>query len=132
MTALSTSVAISAAANAGSLALAAWIFDRFTIQFGWFLVAIVLFTALTVALRGVVTSTVNRFARGYTIAGGLVLTWLGLVLTDVAVPSDGFEIEGVGTWVGVTLIVWAAGIAYGEVDSAPPPRSGVTPPSSAG
>ena len=122
MTALLKSVAISAAANAGSLALAALIFDRFDIEFGWFVVAVVLFTALTVVLRGIVVNTVNRFARGYTIAGGLVLTWLGLLLTDLVVPASGFAIEGVGTWIAVTLIVWAAGIAYGEVDTAPPPR----------
>ena len=73
-------------------------------------------------LRGIVVNTVNRFARGYTIAGGLVLTWLGLLLTDLVVPASGFAIEGVGTWIAVTLIVWAAGIAYGEVDTAPPPR----------
>jgi hypothetical protein len=121
MTALLKSVAISAAANAASLALAAWIFDGFNIQFGWFLVAVVLFTALTVVLRGVVINMVNRFVRGYTIAGGLVLTWLGLMLTDLVVPASGFSIEGVGTWIAVTLIVWAAGIAYGEVDTAPPP-----------
>ena len=122
MTALLKSVVISAAANAASLALAAWIFDQFNIEFGWFVVAVVLFTALTVVLRGIVINTVNRFARGYTIAGGLVLTWLGLLLTDLVVPASGFAIEGVGTWIGVTLIVWAAGIAYGEVDTAPPPR----------
>jgi hypothetical protein len=122
MTALLKSVAISAAANAAALAVAAWIFDRFNIRFGWFIVAVVLFTVLTVVLRGVVISTVNRFARGYTIAGGLVLTWLGLLLTDLVVPASGFAIEGVGTWIGVTLIVWAAGIAFGEVDSAPPPK----------
>lgn len=122
MTALLKSVAISAAANAASLALAAWIFDQFNIEFGWFVVAVVLFTALTVVLRGIVINTVNRFARGYTIAGGLVLTWLGLLLTDLVVPASGFAIEGVGTWIGVTLIVWAAGIAYGEVDTAPPPK----------
>lgn len=122
MTALLKSVAISAAANTASLALAAWIFDRFNIEFGWFVVAVILFTALTVVLRGVVINTVNRFIRGYTIAGGLVLTWLGLLLTDLVVPASGFAIEGVGTWLGVTLIVWAAGIAYGEVDTAPPPK----------
>ena len=119
---LARSVAISAAANALSLAFAAWVFDRFNIRFGWFVVAVVLFTVLTVALRGIVVSTVNRFARGYTIAGGLVLTFLVLLLTEVAVPEDGFSIDGWGTWIGVTLIVWAAGIAFGEVDSAPPPK----------
>lgn len=116
------SIAISAAANAVSLALAAWIFDRFNIRFGWFVLAVVLFTALTVVLRGIVVSTVDRFVRGYTIVGGLVLTLVGLALTEVAVPERGFSIEGWGTWLGVTLIVWAAGVAYGEVDSSAPSR----------
>lgn len=122
MIALLKSIAISAGANAASLAFAAWIFSTFNIRFGWFLVAIVLFTFLTVVLRGIVVNTVNRFARGYTILGGLVLTYLGLLLTDLVVPEKGFSIEGYGTWTGVTLIVWAAGVAYGEVDSARPPE----------
>lgn len=128
MTALLKSGAIAAVANAASLALAAWVFDRFTIRFGWFLVAVLLFTMLSVALREVVTSTVNRFVRGYTIVGGLALTWLALVLTDVVVPATGFSIEGWGTWLGVTLIVWAAGIAYGEVDTHAPPDVAPTSP----
>lgn len=122
VTPLAKTIVISAAANTASLAFAAWIFEHFTIRLGWFVVAVVLFTVLTVVLRGVVVSTVNRFARGYTIAGGLVLTLLVLELTDLAVPRDGFSIDGWGTWLGVTLIVWAAGVAFGEVDSAPPPR----------
>ena len=120
MIALARAAAICAAANALSLALAAWVFDRFTVRLGWFVVAVVLFTVLTMVLRGVVVSTVNRFARGYTIAGGLVLTLLVLVLTEVVVPRDGFSIDGWGTWVGVTLIVWAASVAFGEVDNAAP------------
>jgi hypothetical protein len=84
----------------------------------------VLVTLLIVALREVVTATVNRFSRGYTIVGGLVLTWLALLLTDALVPRSGFAIDGWGTWIGVTVIVWAAGIAYGEVDKkAPAPRA---------
>ena len=136
MTALFKSAAISAVANAASLALAAWIFDGFDIRFGWFVFAVILFTVLTVVLRGIVVNTVNRFARGYTILGGLVLTWLGLLLTDVVVPEvapeGSFQIEGVGTWIGVTLIVWAAGIAYGEVDSSPPPGTPAVTPAAEG
>lgn len=122
VTSLAKTIAISAAANTVSLAFAAWIFDHFNVRFGWFVVAIVLFTLLTVVLRGMVVSTVNRFARGYTIVGGLVLTLLVLVLVDAAVPAKGFSIDGWGTWVGVTLIVWAAGVAFGEVDKAAPAK----------
>jgi hypothetical protein len=117
---LARAAAICAAANALSLAVAAWAFDGFDVRWGWFVVAVLLFTVLTMALRGVVVSTVNRFARGYTVAGGLVLTLVVLVLTEVAVPRDGFSIDGWGTWVGVTLIVWAASVAFGEVDTAAP------------
>jgi hypothetical protein len=121
--AVARAAAICAAANAASLAVAAWVFDRFTVRLGWFVVAVVLFTVLTMVLRGVVVSTVNRFARGYTIAGGLVLVLVVLVVTEVAVPREGFSIDGWGTWVGVTLIVWAASVAFGEVDNvAPAPR----------
>lgn len=120
MPAVWKSIAISAAANTVSLAFAAWVFDDFDVRFGWFVVAVLVFTALTVLLRGIVVSTVNRFARGFTILGGLVLTLVGLTITDAAVPEKGFEITGWGTWVGVTLIVWAAGVAYGEVDSTAP------------
>jgi hypothetical protein len=123
MTPLLRSVAISAAANAVSLAFAAFLFDSFNIRFGWFVVAVGLFTVLTVVLRGIVVGTVNRFVRGYTILGGLVLTLVGLLVTDAAVPASGFSIEGSWTWVGVVLMVWAAGVAFGEVDSTrPEPR----------
>ncbi|MCW2788570.1 MAG: hypothetical protein JWQ91_1059 [Aeromicrobium sp.] len=123
MTPLLRSVAISAAANAVSLAFAAFLFDSFNIRFGWFVVAVGLFTVLTVVLRGIVVGTVNRFVRGYTIFGGLVLTLVGLLVTDAAVPASGFSIEGTWTWVGVVLMVWAAGVAFGEVDSTrPEPR----------
>ena len=64
--------------------------------------------------------TVDRFVRGYTIVGGLVLTFVALWVTDLAVPRRGFAIDGNWTWIGVTAIVWAAGVAYGEVDKKAP------------
>jgi len=119
---LATSILISAAVTTLSLGFAAWVFDGFDITWGWFIAAVVLFTALTVTLRGIVVNTVKRFTRAYTLVGGLVLTALALLLTDWVVPASGFEIEGWGTWIGVTLIVWAAGVAYGEVDHQAPPE----------
>lgn len=120
MRALLTSLAISAAANAISLAGAAWLFGGFDIRFWWFLLAVALVTALTVTLREIVVGTVDRFVRGYTIVGGLVLTFAALWFTDLVVPRRGFAIDGTWTWIGVTAIVWAAGVAYGEVDKKAP------------
>lgn len=120
MNALAKSIAISALANAASLAVAAWIFPDFNVRQAGFIIAVILFTLFAVTLKRFVGGTVNRFVRGYTVAGGLVLTWLALLLTDLLVHERGFAIEGFWTWAGVTAIVWAAGIAYGEVDTKRP------------
>jgi hypothetical protein len=70
----------------------------------------------------------NRSARSYTIIGGLLLTFAALVLTDLLVPRGGFDIDGAWAWVGVTWLVWTAGVAYGEADSkAPAGTPGVSP-----
>ncbi|MBC7595291.1 MAG: hypothetical protein H7288_15350 [Kineosporiaceae bacterium] len=123
MNALAKSIVVAAVANTASLAFAAWIFSDFNVRHTGFIFAAVLFTFFAVALKGIVVNTVNRFARGYTVIGGLVLTWVALLLTDLIVPARGFAIDGFGTWLGVIAIVWAAGIAYGEVDTtAPAPR----------
>ena len=120
MRSLLTSLAISAGANALSFSAAAWLFDGFDIRFWWLVVSVVLFTALTVSLREIVVGMAARFVRGYTIAGGLVLTYVALWVTDLAVPRHGFAIDGTWTWIAVTAIVWAAGVVYGEVDKKAP------------
>ncbi len=128
MKALAKSIAISALANAGSLAFAAWVFPHFDVRHWGFVIAVVLFTLFSVTLKKIIGGTVNRFVRGYTVAGGLVLTWLALLLTDLIVTEHGFSLNGFWTWVGVTAIVWAAGIAYGEVDTKrPEPPQGLGP-----
>lgn len=116
------SAALAAAANIVSIAFAAGVLPGFTIKIGWFAFAIVFFTILTLVLRGIVMSLVSRFTRAYTIVGGLVLTSFGLFITDRATPDGGFTIEGWATGLGVTVIVWAAGVAYGEVDQHAPPE----------
>ncbi len=42
--------------------------------------------------------------RAYTVPGGLLLTFVALLLTDWVSSHQGFEIEGWGTWIGVTLV----------------------------
>jgi len=128
MRSLPLSLALSALAYGIALGLAAWLFDSFQVELGWLLAAVVIYMALSVALRRIVLKTVDRFVRGYTIVGGLVLTFVALWLTDWLVPRNGFDIEGGWTWAGVTALVWAAGVAYGEADStAPAGTPGVSP-----
>lgn len=114
------SIVIAALANAASLAFAILVFSGFTASWWWYLVAVLVFTALNVGLKEIVSLATPSLIRVSTIAGGLVLTFAALALTNVIVPDAHFHIEGWGTWVGVTLIVWAAGVAYGEVDTKAP------------
>lgn len=117
---LALSLALSAVAYGAALTLAAWLFDGFRVEVGWLIAAVLVFMALTVSLRRIVVSTVYRFVRGYTIIGGLVLTFVALTVTDWLVPGAGFDIDGGWTWAGVTWIVWTAGVAFGEADTTAP------------
>jgi len=128
MRSLPLSLALSAFAYGTALTVAAWLFDSFRVEPLWMLAAVLIYMALTVALRRLIKATGNRFVRGYTIVGGLVLTFVALWLTDALVPRNGFDIEGGWTWVGVTALVWAAGVAYGEAEStAPAGTPGISP-----
>ncbi|MET0468949.1 MAG: hypothetical protein ABWZ87_09415 [Aeromicrobium sp.] len=122
-------IVTAALANALSLGVAAWLLDGFTLTLGWWVAAVVLFTVLSVVLRTLALRVLgSRWVRVYTIAGGLALTAIALVLTDVIVPSPGFDIDGWASWGVATLIVWATGVAFGEVDHhAPASTPGVSP-----
>ena len=126
MRSLSISILTAALANAAALALAAFLLDGFNIEFGWFVAAVILFTVLTVALRRVTGRFAPMLARTSAIAGGLVLTAVALVITDLVVPHSGFSIDGAWAWGISIVLVWAAGVAYGEVDGQAPPN--VPPP----
>ena len=114
------SVLLAALANIGSFGLTAWLLDGFGVRRGGFVVAVVLFTVLAVAIRRAAASLSPRIARPSAILGGLVVTGLALVLTDVVVPHRGFDLDGPLAWTTVILVVWAAGVAYGEVDTQAP------------
>jgi len=120
MKSLPWSLAISAIAFGVALTLASWLFPGFRAEPLWLWIAVAVFMSLSVALRRILVSTVGRLVRHYAIVGGLVLTFVELVLTDWLVPGRGFDIDGAWTWAGVTALVWAAGVAYGEADTTAP------------
>src|SRR5690349_11341911 len=108
MRALPRSFAISALVYGIALTVAATLFDGFRVEAVWLIVAVIVFMALSVALQRFIVSSFDRYVRSYTIIGGLVLTFVELLLTDLLVPAAGFDIDGGWTWAGVTAIVWAA------------------------
>ncbi len=107
---------LAVAAHGVLLIVAALLFDKFNLTFTGWLVGTVLFTVFTMLLRGVMASLARKYASSATFLGGLALVFVGLLLTDLMTSSDQFSIEGVGTWVYATLIVWLGTVIYDLVD----------------
>jgi putative membrane protein len=78
-----------------------------------FVIAVVIFTVLTLVLDPIVTSLAERYAD--VLAGGaaLISTALALLLTEWL--SDGLSIDGVGTWILAAVLVWVVTAIVGVV-----------------
>lgn len=107
---------LAAAVHGVLFLVAALLFERFSLSFTGWLVGTLLFTLFTMLLRGVMASLARRYASSATFLGGLALTFVGLVLTNIFTPSEDFSLSGAGTWVFVTLIVWVGTVIYDQVD----------------
>lgn len=105
---------------AATLAVADWLFDGMSVSPRWYVITVIVFAALNIAIRAAVSTLTPKLIRVSTIAGGLVVTFAALWLTNLVVPDKHFVINGWGTWIGVTAMIWAAGIAYGPVDKTAP------------
>jgi uncharacterized membrane protein YvlD (DUF360 family) len=97
-------------ANAVALILAAVVLDGFELDAGSFVVAVLIFSVLSLLLRPLLGWVVVRRARPLLGIVGLVTTFGVLLITDLV--SDGIQIEGAGTWILATVIVWLATMVY--------------------
>ncbi len=79
-----------------------------------YIVAVIIFTLAVVLIKPFAERLAGKYAQGATWLGGLVATYVALLLADIL--SDGIEIEGIGTWILATLIVWAGTLLYDLVD----------------
>lgn len=101
------------ASSAVALLAAAIIFDRFTISTLGFPIVVIVFTLVSLVAKPLTESLVRQHAREVYWATGLIATWLTLLITDLV--SDGIQIEGIGTWVFSTVIVWVAAMGADAV-----------------
>jgi uncharacterized membrane protein YvlD (DUF360 family) len=97
-------------ANAVALILAAVVLDGFELDAGSFVVAVLIFSVLSLLLRPLLGWVVVKRARPLLGIVGLVTTFGVLLITDLV--SDGIQIEGAGTWILATVIVWLATMVY--------------------
>lgn len=101
------------ASSAVALLAAALIFDRFTVSTLGFPIVVIVFTLVSLVAKPLTESLVRQHAREVYWATGLIATWLTLLVTDLV--SDGIQIEGIGTWVFSTVIVWVAAMGADAV-----------------
>jgi putative membrane protein len=95
---------VALAANAVGLLVAAGILDGMHLSAPGFILAVIIFTVVVALLLPLPRRRLRQ--RGALALGGVALlaTLVSLIVTDVV--SDGLDIEGVGTWIGATVIVW--------------------------
>ena len=95
-------------ANAVGLLVAALILDGMNVDATSFIEAVVIFTVVF-ALMTPFTANQLRKRQSAALGGvALIATLISLIITDLI--SDGFSIDGIGTWVVAAVIVWAASL----------------------
>ena len=97
----------------GAAALGLWIatllLTSMSINASSFIIAVIIFAVLqALFLPFFVASADRRDSMALGAGAGLIATFLALLITDLI--SDGFQIEGIGTWILATIIVWIVGL----------------------
>jgi uncharacterized membrane protein YvlD (DUF360 family) len=99
---------VAVAANAIGLLVAAAVLDGFHLNASGFVLAVIIFTVVFALMQPFLISQM-RGRAGRALGGvALIATFLALLITDLL--SDGLNIEGVGTWIAATVIVWLAAV----------------------
>jgi uncharacterized membrane protein YvlD (DUF360 family) len=90
------------------LIVAAAVLDGFQLDWAGFVLALIIFTVVFALMTPFLASQLRR--RNSAAIGGVALisTFVALLVTDLI--SDGLDIEGFGTWIAATVIVWLASL----------------------
>lgn len=99
---------IALVANAVGLIVAAAVLDGMHMNVGSFFVAVIIFTVVTALLQPFFAAQFRRSAPAALGGVALIATFVALLVTDLV--SDGLSIDGVGTWIAATVIVWLAAL----------------------
>lgn len=108
------SIGLSLGTNAVALLIAAAVLDNFEIDATTFVIAVVIFSLLSLLLRPILVWMVAKYVRPLLGVIGLVTTFLILLITDLV--SDGIQIEGTTTWLLATVIVWLGTMVFELLD----------------
>ena len=95
---------ISVLGNAVGLIVAAIVLDKMTISGAAFIVAVLIFTAVTAIATPFLASVARKSAAPLLGAVALLSTLVGLIITHLV--SKGLSISGLSTWIAGSVIVW--------------------------
>jgi uncharacterized membrane protein YvlD (DUF360 family) len=99
---------IALGANAIGLLVAAVLVDGMDIDVTTFVVAVVIFTVVFAILQPFLAVQLRRLGSAALGGVSLIATLVSLIVTDLV--SDGFTIDGVGSWISATVIVWVVSL----------------------
>jgi uncharacterized membrane protein YvlD (DUF360 family) len=101
------------AGNALGLLIAAILIDGMSVSGAAFVIAVVIFTLLTIAFEPLVRKLTESYADYLAGGSALIGTAAALLLTDWL--SDGMDIDGIGTWLLATVLIWIVTAIAGVV-----------------
>ena len=84
--------------------IASWILPDFHVEWGGFLVAVIVFAIAQSVLSPFIFNIARKYASAILGGIGLVSTFVALLIATLF--PGGIRIEGAVTWVLATLIVW--------------------------
>ena len=86
------------------LLVAAWLVPGMSVSASGFIVAVVLFALAQAILSPFILKMASRYAAAFLGGIGLVSTLVSLILASIF--TDGLRIEGLGSWLWATVVVW--------------------------
>ena len=101
------------AGNALGLLIAAAVLDKMEIDGAAFVLAVLIFTGISVITQPLITKMAVKNAQALQGSSALITTFIALVLT--ALISSGLQIDGFDTWIFATLIVWLVTLVAGII-----------------
>jgi len=99
---------IALAANAVGLIVAAVLLDGMSLDVTGFVVAVVVFTIVFALLQPFLLMQLRRAPSAALGGVALIATLAALIVTVLA--TDGLSIDGIGTWIAATVVVWLAAV----------------------
>jgi uncharacterized membrane protein YvlD (DUF360 family) len=99
---------IAFASNGVGLIVAAAVLDGMSLDATGFVVSVVIYTIVFALLQPFLISVLRRSPAPVLGGVALIATLVSLIVTTLL--TDGLSIDGVGTWIAATVIVWLGSV----------------------